>query len=342
MATATKTAPQQQVNLPSVDLRRMIGQAISAEGFAKAGDLIVSATGGMALSVSTGAAFIKDDHAGGGGYYAATWTVAETVTVPASDPSNPRVDRLVLQVKDAFLNDGSNSITIAVIEGTPTANATLTNPYGAADVPGSALLLANILVDAGATEVPISNISQVAEEAGLFGASVQRDITTLVATNTGHQVDMLGGQFSIPGGALRAGGRARLWASGDILLNNTNELPGIEVRIGGAYALAKTGAGPQPSGASANRKAFEVEVEVFNVTTTSQEVAIIGFLHMNDNRVFNTGVGTYSQTDCANIVGRNTMSFDSTMDQTFELLFENSQDVSTQDVTLYAATLTVE
>ena len=178
MATATTSGPQQQVNMPAVDLRRFLGVGVLSEGAKSATDLLVAQRGAganMSVDVSAGSCYVADDHGSGGGYYHGVWSATENVLVSAAHPTLPRVDRVVVQVLDQFLGDASNAIAITVIPGTATAGATLANLTGAPAVPGSSLLLANVLVPAASVSVTTANIdTSVKATLGLAGASLTK------------------------------------------------------------------------------------------------------------------------------------------------------------------------
>lgn len=87
-------------------------------------------------------------------YYVAAHSAVVSLDVSAADATNPRVDRVVLEVLDDT-HDGSGSTLaqVRIITGAPTAGATLDNYSGAPAVPDSALHLADVLVAAGATSI---------------------------------------------------------------------------------------------------------------------------------------------------------------------------------------------
>lgn len=83
-------------------------------------------------------------------------------TFVAADVTNPRIDRVVLTVRDTALDgSGASDSALRVIAGTPTAGATTANLNGAAAVPANSILLANVLVPANATTVITANIADV-------------------------------------------------------------------------------------------------------------------------------------------------------------------------------------
>lgn len=84
-------------------------------------------------------------------------TINETVST--ADATNPRVDRVILECKDTTHDaSGSNLAQTRVVAGTPTGGATLDNLSGAAAVPSSALLLADVLVGAAVSSITNANI----------------------------------------------------------------------------------------------------------------------------------------------------------------------------------------
>lgn len=170
MSVTTTSAPQQQVNFPAVDLRQLFGSSIAVEGLRGATDLQAAqhGAGNMSVDVSAGSCVIQDDHASGGGFYGYTLAATTNVLITAANPSNPRIDRIVVSVHDAYSGDGDNALGVVAIAGTATAGATLANLNGAAAVPGSSLLLANVLVAAGGTSILTAAIANVASVAAVI------------------------------------------------------------------------------------------------------------------------------------------------------------------------------
>jgi hypothetical protein len=84
-------------------------------------------------------------------------TINETITT--ANATNPRIDQVVLEVLDNQHDaSGSNLARVRVIAGTASAGATLDNRTGAAALPSSALLLADVLVAANDTSISDSEI----------------------------------------------------------------------------------------------------------------------------------------------------------------------------------------
>jgi hypothetical protein len=122
-----------------------------------------------------------------------------TINEPVSTAHGtlPRVDQVVLQVLDhAHDGSGSSLAQTTVLAGTPTSGATLDNRSGVAALPGSTLLLADVLVAAADTSIsdseirdrrpfiagvptPLTKVDMVALEspAALLQADVGNDVT---------------------------------------------------------------------------------------------------------------------------------------------------------------------
>jgi hypothetical protein len=102
-----------------------------------------------------GFAYVQGDTINGQGLYTVPVHSSNINEVIAgSDPTNPRVDQIILEIQDNVLDaSAGNDARTRVVQGTPTGGATLANRSGAAALPGSALLLADVLVGAAVTSV---------------------------------------------------------------------------------------------------------------------------------------------------------------------------------------------
>lgn len=133
-------------------------------GLIGTGDMLVTAGSGMQVLVAPGEGIIPGSaSATQSGYYG---RVASSTTLPiaASDPTNPRIDRVVAMVKDAAYSGTENLFTLAVLTGTPTSGATLGNyeSHGYPEAPASSLTLGPVLVPAKATSIVSGDIENVA------------------------------------------------------------------------------------------------------------------------------------------------------------------------------------
>jgi hypothetical protein len=148
---------------------RYLFAGLVQEGLGQAGDLAVSqraAGANMSVDVAAGVGWVQGDDTARQGIYHAVNDGTVNVTVPTANATNPRVDRLVLRVYDSTVIGGvRDDAALEIVQGTPTSGATLSNLTGAAAVPNTALLLANILVAAGASSIGNSAIGMVAAAA---------------------------------------------------------------------------------------------------------------------------------------------------------------------------------
>lgn len=198
--------------MPAVDLRQMVGSLVSTEGIKTSTDLAVAqraAGANMSVDVAAGTAVIQDDHATGGGFYSYTLSATSNVApVTVADATNPRIDRVVVRVRDQALGDAANDAAIVILAGTPTSGATLANLNGAAAVPGSSLLLANILIPAAGTSVTTANIGNVAAIVKPVGTTVWRSAGTQTVASSAALTSVL--SQSIPGGTIGLNGMLRV------------------------------------------------------------------------------------------------------------------------------------
>jgi hypothetical protein len=151
-----------------------------AGGIVQPQDFQVTQNGTPNMSVNVGAGriwvpstYTATVNPGGGAYYPGGLYYAEndaSVNLPisASNPTNPRLDQIIVQVQDTAYAGSTNSAQLAVLTGTATAGASLANLVGLASMPASSLLLGYVLVPANATSIVTADI---ANEAAPYAAS---------------------------------------------------------------------------------------------------------------------------------------------------------------------------
>lgn len=155
MAVSLVTRSLQAESLPA-DVDRLINSVISGGVFDLAGghfQVVQQVSANMTVRVGSGTAgdiAVVEGSASKQGVYlvrnedAYAGNAAADLTISEGDPSNPRIDLIVLEVKDdPFDSSGLNTARLRVVEGTPAAS-----PVAPA-VPDSAIALAEILVVAG-------------------------------------------------------------------------------------------------------------------------------------------------------------------------------------------------
>lgn len=108
---------------------------------------------GMSVLVATGWAAIVGTSQANMGTYVAYNDASVTLTVTAANPTNPRIDRVVATVQDAYYSGSTNTVVYSVVAGTPAASPS------APATPANSISLATIAVAAGATSITSANIT---------------------------------------------------------------------------------------------------------------------------------------------------------------------------------------
>jgi hypothetical protein len=140
-------------------LRRVLRLPAVQEGVLAAGDYKVSAGAGMSVNVAAGDALVAMDTGTKNGLY---WQENDAaiagVVVPPSHATLPRIDQVLLQVRDPNVVGAFDTPQLFVLQGVPTAGATLDNRNGAIALPGDHLRLADVLVPAASGSVSAGNV----------------------------------------------------------------------------------------------------------------------------------------------------------------------------------------
>ena len=145
---------------PAEDVRRMIdallGQGWTAyEGLLGDGDMEVTESGtpAMSVDVAAGRAWIQGDEATYQGAYFVENRGSTTLSIAASDPTNPRIDRIVAEVDDSDYSGATDAWALKVIQGTPAGSPS------APATPDNAISLATVAVAALASSIVDANIT---------------------------------------------------------------------------------------------------------------------------------------------------------------------------------------
>lgn len=171
---------------------RVLAEQSLREGAVGAADFKVTAAagGGMKVDVASGVAFVKGDTGTPGsgisqGLYMQVndASIANAVTLTASNGTLPRIDQIVLTVNDSSdLGSAGDTATLSVVTGTATSGATLDNRTGAAALPSNAIRLADVLVPAASASVTAGNVRDRRQWAN--GAEGQTAYTSGMGTLT--------------------------------------------------------------------------------------------------------------------------------------------------------------
>lgn len=117
--------------------------------------------GAMTVTVDPGMAWVANSTTRQGLYNVVNDASVTSPTIGNNSSGNPRIDRIVLTVRDDIdggATAGQKDAIIQVVQGTPTSGATLLLPLGAPTVPNHSLLLADVLVPNGAASILTANI----------------------------------------------------------------------------------------------------------------------------------------------------------------------------------------
>lgn len=119
--------------------------------YAPGSPLQVNASSGMNITVAAGFAFVQGTASGTAGMYEGCLDTTSTLTVTTSDPTNPRIDNVIVR----FVDNGNNTSTgtVEITAGTPAASPI------APPLPANSLLLATIAVGALVSSIVAGNIS---------------------------------------------------------------------------------------------------------------------------------------------------------------------------------------
>ena len=153
----------------SGDEMGLVHRGAIGEGVLDSSALAVTERGAganMSVDVAAGAAWIEgDDDTAAQPIYRARTGSTTNLTITAADATNPRIDRVVLEILDSTFSGASQVGRLRVIDGTPAASPS------APALPDSAISLATISVIANETAITDAEITDLRQP---FSADVQR------------------------------------------------------------------------------------------------------------------------------------------------------------------------
>ena len=113
---------------------------------------------GMSVRVASGWAAIVGTTQANMGVYTVYNDATQVLTVTTADPTNPRIDRVVITVQDAYYTGAFNDVIFQVLAGTPAGS-----PVAPA-TPANSISLATIAVGAGVTQINTGDITDTRVE----------------------------------------------------------------------------------------------------------------------------------------------------------------------------------
>lgn len=137
-------------------LKMMAG--VVQEGVIGATDYATTAGALMTVNVAAGDAIVQMDSGVGNGYYMQSNDAVVNVAVGAAHGTLPRLDQLVLQVRDPNVAGAFDTAQLYVLAGVATAGTTLDNRNGATALPVDHIRLADILVPAASSSISGGNV----------------------------------------------------------------------------------------------------------------------------------------------------------------------------------------
>lgn len=140
---------------PAENDRLSMQAIIATSGIINTSSLTITqaASPSMAVQSASGWGAIVGSFTTNMGVYQFYNDAAVQLTVTTADPSNPRIDKVVVTIQDAYYTGASNTVTFQVIAGTPAGSPV------APTTPVDSLSLATIAVAAGATSITNANIT---------------------------------------------------------------------------------------------------------------------------------------------------------------------------------------
>jgi hypothetical protein len=157
--------------------------------------LLVAAASGMNVTVNAGVAFVQGSTSATAGMYTGCLDTTATLTVTTSDPTNPRIDNVIVQVTDVGTSSSTTVVTLQA--GTPAPSPV------APTLPANSLLLATIAVGAAVSSIVAGNIADGrVYTASVGGIVAMKDVTGGITGPAGLYVqDLSTGRLKVADGA---------------------------------------------------------------------------------------------------------------------------------------------
>ena len=142
---------------------------------------------GMSVVVASGWAAIVGTTQSNMGVYTVYNDANTTLTVTTADPTNPRIDRVVATVQDAFYSGSFNDVIFQVVAGTPAGSPS------APATPANSISLATVLVGAAVTQINSGNITDTRTD-----VTTNLPVGDITSVTAGTAISVASGTGPIP------------------------------------------------------------------------------------------------------------------------------------------------
>lgn len=221
MALRTPPSWLQNGSHPAENDRLSMQAIFATTGIIGSSSLEVTANSpaGMSVVVASGWAAIVGTTQANMGVYTVYNDASTTLTVTTANPTNPRIDRVVATVQDAYYTGAFNDVIFQVIAGTPAGS-----PVAPA-TPANSISLATIAVGAGVTQINTGNITDTRTT-----VTTNLPVGDLTEVQAGTGITVTNGTGPIPSVAINTSVTADL-TTAQTLTNKTLTSPKINLGI---------------------------------------------------------------------------------------------------------------
>lgn len=145
----------QNAEYNAVNDRLLIETIVATDGVERGFEITQTPTSSMQVRVAAGRAFIKWTSNSNYGMYHVVNDGNIDIDIANASTANPRVDRVILEIRDSQYSGSNNDANIRVISGTPAASPT------APAEPANSITLATITVPRNAVSIVTANINTI-------------------------------------------------------------------------------------------------------------------------------------------------------------------------------------
>lgn len=180
---------------------------------------------GMSVKVASGWGAIIGTTQANMGAYTFYNDATATLTVTTADPTNPRIDRVVVTVRDAYYSGAYNDVIFQVLAGTPAGSPT------APAIPDNSISLATIAVGAGVTSILAADITDTRADVTTNLPAPQLNFSVNTQTGTSYTT------------VLADNGKLVTQSNGSAITTTIAPNSSVDYPVGAQITFAQYGAG---------------------------------------------------------------------------------------------------